>query len=209
MEGALFVLGQFGFPPEITAAEYTTFLQDNFGSAAPLIAKTYPLSAFNSTPFPAFFAMEVIITDVSYKCLANRALNLAVQNGVPAWTYLWNHTPSCTWLNSVPQQALTLLGATYTAEIPFVFGNLKNLPLPNGSCYLTSSERTIVRVMEQVSECSTGAQQKEQGQDWKQPKTQYAAASTAATTRKRLHPAPARKALSERPQISSSLPAIL
>jgi hypothetical protein len=87
--------------------------------------------------------MEAIITDVSYKCPAHRALNLAAQNGVPAWTCLWNHTPSCIWFDFIPQQALTLLGATHTAEIPFVFGNLNNFPLPNGTCYLTPSERDV------------------------------------------------------------------
>ena len=141
-EGALFVLGQFQ-STTITTAEYTTFLHDNFGSAAPLVAQAYPIAAFNSSPFPAFTAMAEIITDVSYFCPAYRALNLAVQNGIPAWTYLFNHTPSCAWFNFIPQQALELLGATHTAEIPFVFGNLDNLPLPNGTCNLTTSELDI------------------------------------------------------------------
>jgi carboxylesterase type B len=122
-------------PSEVGTKVPTIFGSSKFiGSAAPLIAKAYSLSAFNSTPFPAFFAMEAIITDVSYKGPTYRALNLTVQNGVPAWTYLWNHTPSCTWFDFIPRQALTLLGATHTAEIPFVFGNLNNLPLPNGTC---------------------------------------------------------------------------
>ena len=40
-------------------------------------------------------------------------------------------------------QALSLLGATHTAEIPFVFGNLDNFPLPNGNCSFNAAERSI------------------------------------------------------------------
>ena len=127
----------------ITPTEYKAFLHNNFGSAAPLVAQAYPISAFNSSPYPAFTAMSEIITDVSYFCPAHRALNLAVKNGVPAWTYLWNHTPSCSWSPSIPRQALQLLQATHTAEIPFVFGNLDKLPLPNGWCNLTAPEVEI------------------------------------------------------------------
>jgi hypothetical protein len=36
--------------------------------------------------------------------------------------------------------ALELLSATHTAEIPFVFGNLDNLPHPYGTCNMTSEE---------------------------------------------------------------------
>jgi para-nitrobenzyl esterase len=100
-EGTLFVLGQYN-PQNTTGIQYEAFLQENFGSTAPLVANTYPLSAFNSSPFPAFSAMSEIIKDVSYFFPAHRALNVAVQNGVPAWTYLWDHTPSCAWFNFIP-----------------------------------------------------------------------------------------------------------
>ena len=35
---------------------------------------------------------------------------------------------------------MELLRATHTAEIPFVFGNLDNLPHPDGTCNMTSEE---------------------------------------------------------------------
>jgi hypothetical protein len=87
--------------------------------------------------------MAQVLTDATYFCSAYRGLNTAVANGVPAWTYLFNHTPKCTWLPDVPQEAIPLVGATHTAEIPFVFGNTINLPSPNGTCDMTEQEVAI------------------------------------------------------------------
>jgi hypothetical protein len=70
-------------------------------------------------------------------------LNTATANGIPAWTYFFNHIPKCTWLPAVPQEAVSLVGATHTAEIPFVFGNTVNLPGPNGTCDMTEQEQAI------------------------------------------------------------------
>jgi hypothetical protein len=70
-------------------------------------------------------------------------LNTAVANGVPAWTYFFNHNSKCTWLQVLPQEAIPLVGATHTAEIPFVFGNTVNLPAPNGTCDMTEQEKAI------------------------------------------------------------------
>jgi hypothetical protein len=69
-------------------------------------------------------------------------MNLAAQNGISTWTYLWNHTSTCAWFDFIPEDplALELLSATHTAEIPFVFGNLDNLPHPDGTCNMTSEE---------------------------------------------------------------------
>jgi hypothetical protein len=126
-----------------TAKDYETFLNENFGSVAPLVGHYYPLSAFNSTPYPPFFAIAQVLTDATYFCSAYRGLNTAAANGVPAWTYFFNHNPKCTWLPAVPQDAVPLIGATHTAEIPFVFGNTVNLPAPNGTCDMTEQEIAI------------------------------------------------------------------
>ena len=87
--------------------------------------------------------MAQIYTDAAFKCPAYRGLNAAIKAGNPAWTYLFNHTDSCTWSPGIPKTALRLLAATHTAEIPFVFGNTADLPLPNGTCNFTSSEAQI------------------------------------------------------------------
>lgn len=129
----------------LTATNYTDFLQYNFGKAAPTIEKFYPLSAFNSTPLPAFYAIVYITTAVDYTCPAYRGLVNAEKKGIPVYTYQFEHTPSCPWYANIPdtQQALSTLGPTHTSEIPFVFANTKDLPLPNGNCTFTSQEQEI------------------------------------------------------------------
>jgi Carboxylesterase family len=129
----------------LTAANYTDFLQYNFGVAAPTIEKFYPLSAFNSTPLPAFYAIVYITTAVNFACPAYRGLMAAEKKGIPVYTYQFGHAPSCPWYASIPdsQQALSTLGSTHTAEIPFVFANTKDLPLPGGNCTFTSQEQEI------------------------------------------------------------------
>ena len=146
-EGTLFALAQYASAPEFaasaTAKDYETFLNENFGSAAPLIEHYYPLSIFNSTPYPPFFAIAQVLTDATYFCSAHRGLNVAAANGVPVWTYFFNHNPKCSWLQAVSQQAVDIVGATHTAEIPFVFGTTVNLPAPNGTCEMTEQEKAI------------------------------------------------------------------
>lgn len=103
----------------------------------------YPLSAFNSTPLPAFSAIDAIVTDYSYKCPAWRALNRGLRNGVATWTYRFAHTPTCPWVAQLPVLALGIAGAAHIAEIPFVFGNVFHLLLPNGTCNLNAEEQRI------------------------------------------------------------------
>jgi len=89
--------------------------------------------------------MSAVVTDYAYKCSAHRGALLASQRGVPVYTYAFNHTPSCSWEPSISNdpQALALLGATHTTEIPFVFGNLDGFPLPNGNCSFNAAEKAI------------------------------------------------------------------
>jgi hypothetical protein len=46
MEGTLLTARQFINPATITATDYNTFLQSNFGSLGSLVDKYYPLSLF-------------------------------------------------------------------------------------------------------------------------------------------------------------------
>lgn len=139
MESTIFTLGYFG-TPEIPSSAYAEFIIDNFGpTLAPTIEKNYPLALFNSTPYPVFYAISSIGTDYSYKCPAYRGLKQAIANGLPTWTYLFDHTPSCLWIPDLGTDAaiLPLIGPAHTAEIPFVFGNLDGYPLlSNGNCSL-------------------------------------------------------------------------
>lgn len=141
------MLGEY-HSDNITSDEYNAFLLDNFGAAAPAVAEYYSLSAFSASPIPGFTAMSTIITDVSYFCPAYRALNLAAHNGVPAFTYLFSHSPTCLWyLNLFPPEALPLVQAGHTSEIQFAFGNLDHLPLPNGTCNFDPAERAISKAL--------------------------------------------------------------
>jgi carboxylesterase type B len=148
LEGTLFVLIAYQNPAVVTPADYTDFLEDNYGSTiASIIEQEYPVSAFNSTPYPAFYAMVTIKTKADYFCPAYRALTTANKKDIPVWTYFFDHTPSCSWYNGISAAFLALFGPTHTAEIPFVFGNTDRLPLPNGTCSFTTAEHEISNVL--------------------------------------------------------------
>jgi para-nitrobenzyl esterase len=99
MEGTLFAFSIFekglSGPDSINAEDYDTFLQENFGDDSSTIKQAYPLSAFNSTPYPAFYAMSAVFTDHEFFCPARRALDATTAAGVPVWTYLFAHQPKC------------------------------------------------------------------------------------------------------------------
>lgn len=142
------MIGEFDSPEKTTAADYTAFLQSNFGSLSSTILKYYPLSLFASTPFPPFYAISTVYAVASYFCPARRGLNATINSGVPAWTYRFAHTPTCGWepgINS--EQALELLGPTHTSEIPFVFAQLNNLPPRHGTCSFDEREVAISRAL--------------------------------------------------------------
>lgn len=108
------------------------------------MAKYYPLSLFtNVTQYPVVAAISTVITDAAYRCPAYRGLIRAAEKGVPAYSYIFSHTPTCSWVSGLPQKYVQLLGPTHSAEIPFVFGSLTDLPAPNGTCNATAQERKI------------------------------------------------------------------
>lgn len=142
-EGGLFTLGTFqeGFT-SINATQYSTFITENFGPAASLVAKQYPLTAFNNTAFPAFNAINSIITQAQFTCPLYQAMLKAESNNIPVYTYLNSHVPACQWQTNLPQLAIPFVGATHTSDIPFIFGNGVNQPLAagNGTCNFTTQE---------------------------------------------------------------------
>ncbi|KAI9744274.1 MAG: hypothetical protein M1818_002426 [Claussenomyces sp. TS43310] len=143
-EATLLIAPMLKDPTNLTAADYYEFLQKNYGAEiASLITKEYPVSAFNSTPYPAFAAIETVVTEVEFTCQAYRALQTAAKKGVPVWTYLSDLTPTCPWYAGMSADSLSSLGPTHTSEIPLVFGNLYNLPLPDGTCNLTVAEQEV------------------------------------------------------------------
>lgn len=94
-EGNVFALITFAKVPnlarDVNATAYDTFLRENFDeSLVPLIQHTYPISAFNTTPLPAFYAISQVLTDAGFFCPSRRGLNTAIAKGIPVWTYLYN-----------------------------------------------------------------------------------------------------------------------
>ncbi|GJN73942.1 hypothetical protein PLICBS_008026 [Purpureocillium lilacinum] len=125
---------------------YARFL-DAWGRVGPSIGNKYPLSAFNNS-------INAIVTRINtlagFKCPAYKTLRATSAAGVPAYAYQFNHVPSCPWVwirgkKFPPRRFVDEFGATHTAELPFVFGNLDNMPVGNGSCHSTAAERDISR----------------------------------------------------------------
>ncbi|CAL5865911.1 uncharacterized protein PFLUO_LOCUS117 [Penicillium psychrofluorescens] len=141
----------------LTPSLYKGFLRDNFGIAAALIEKYYPLSMFSAlaggnTELGVLFAIAQVITDSDYKCVAYEGLVSAARNNIPVWTYQYTHNNTCPWLGTLKKlqghpEEMALEGATHTAEIPFVFGNMNNQPLPGGTCNATEAEDQLSKQM--------------------------------------------------------------
>ncbi|KZS97216.1 alpha/beta-hydrolase [Sistotremastrum niveocremeum HHB9708] len=146
-DGFLFSLLQFADlpngPQTANATDYQLFLDESFGSDAGLVEQFFPLSAFNSTPGPAFFAISTVLTLAAERCRVFRGMNATAAHGVPVYAYIFGHSPTCSWIQGLPDESLPLIGATHTSEIPFVMNNTKNLPAPNGNCSMTEQEVDI------------------------------------------------------------------
>ncbi|ETS79527.1 hypothetical protein PFICI_09380 [Pestalotiopsis fici W106-1] len=150
-EGTLFVFGDYQEESlSLTQADYDVFLEYNFGPLASVVNQTYSVSKFNSTIAPVFAAMSTVLGEVSYKCPAHRALLKSREIGVPVWSYEFSHTPSCAWYGAIPESILEYVGATHTAEIPFVFNTTHNMPLPDGNCTFTNAEQALSASMSEA-----------------------------------------------------------
>ena len=139
-DGTLFVYTYFP-RPNISSSDYNQFLNQNFLSAAPLVKARFPLVDSSE----AFQIMSNIVTEAGFRCPAARGARLASSRGSPAWTYSFNHTPSCGWYPGITNNPVELktLGSAHSAEIPFVFGLTKNLPPPDGNCSFDVAEKQL------------------------------------------------------------------
>jgi carboxylesterase type B len=144
MEGTLFAAGSFPNLFNVSALDYTNYLNQTFGAALiSSILAVYPISMFNSTFSPALFAIAAVITDAEYTCPTRRALRISLTTKLGTYTYLWNHVPTCPWTSSLTITSINFLGATHTSELAFVFGETTNLPQPKGTCQLSTSEQIL------------------------------------------------------------------
>jgi carboxylesterase type B len=137
-EGQIFTLGEYtAGVASLNQTDYDVFLKTVFGPLAATVNSTYAISKFDSV----FDAISVVVTDAGYRCPAYRAL-LSAPPDVSVYTYRFNHTPSCSWINGLPSEALGLIGPSHTSELPFVFGLFSNLP-GGGNCTLTQTEQAL------------------------------------------------------------------
>ncbi|CRG84094.1 Acetylcholinesterase 1 [Talaromyces islandicus] len=132
-EGVLDTLAKYdsiALAENATAAQYKTFLVQNFGPAgAKLVENYYPLSLFealtgNDTGLAVVQATAQVVTDAHFKCPGYQGAVEAAKRNIPVWTYEFTHNSTCVWLDTMSQAAIADYGATHTAEIPFLFGNL-------------------------------------------------------------------------------------
>ena len=142
-------------PQNVTEADYTDFITQHTGQYAPKVTQAYPLSTFNAsgttTPLAGnapFYAVSQLLTDFAFKCPTRRSLNLTTLAKVPAYTYLYSHSPKCAWEQNIsPIYTKDGLGATHSSELQFVLKQTTNLPLPNGTCNQTSQENEISQTL--------------------------------------------------------------
>jgi carboxylesterase type B len=147
-EGTLFILGAYGAASlSLNQSAYDEFLAYNFGPLASEVNETYSVDKFNGS---VLTAMTAVFTDVAYKCPSYRGLLGAQAAGMPVWTYEFNHAPSCAWYSAIPQEYVSFVGATHTAEIPFVFNTTHNMPLPGGNCTFSFQEIALAGAMSRV-----------------------------------------------------------
>ncbi|KAJ4419134.1 putative secondary metabolism biosynthetic enzyme [Gnomoniopsis sp. IMI 355080] len=162
-EGSLFIMAQYHEDILVlNATSYDQYLNATYGSLAQRVKQKYPLTKFEN----AFEAMSTVLSHSTFTCPTRRFLRQAVHNGVRVYTYMFNHTPTCPWFTSIPSSALSLLGSTHMAEIPFVFGGTENLPRPNGSCSLTTGEKALSAKM--LAAWNTMAANANPGNSWPQ-----------------------------------------
>lgn len=149
-EGSLPLVSRYGHHiTKLNQSTYNEFLRFNFGPLAPVVNQTYSLDKFSRTGVPGYAAMMTVLTAYSYRCAAYRGLKGAVRNGVPAWTYSFGHTPSCSWNPMIPdaKPILRLLGPTHSAELPFVFNLTTHMPPSDGECYFSETEKELASTM--------------------------------------------------------------
>lgn len=143
-DGSLGVLSFFGVEALVlNQTVYDGFLRVNFGRLAARVNDAFSAHKFGGVAA----AMTAIATDVQYKCPAYNGAVRAAAQGVPSWVYEFAHAPSCSWYKPIKQEYLPFLGATHTAEIPFVFNTTENMPPPDGTCALSPREVQMARTV--------------------------------------------------------------
>ncbi|KAK8023550.1 alpha/beta-hydrolase [Apiospora rasikravindrae] len=144
-DSSLFVIPAFGRDAyTLNQTVYDAFLASNFGPLAARVNETFSAAKFGGK---VYAAIEAVVTDTSYKCWAYQGARATADRGIPSYAYGFGHVPSCAWYALIPPDAVAYLGATHTAEIPFVFNTTRGLPAPGGDCALQPGEAALAHAM--------------------------------------------------------------
>lgn len=163
-EGTLILYASYGnATASLNQTDYDQTLVSNFGSQAAVVNATYPLSRYNSTEQPVFYAIDDIYTSSVIHCPAFNALTSSA-NTAPVYTFLFNHTVTCPWVPFIAPDVVELLGPTHTSELAFVFGQVRQLPFGTGSCNLTDEEVALSASMQAA--WTNMAEAENPGPDW-------------------------------------------
>lgn len=137
-DSSLFVVTAFGRDAfTLNQTVYDAFLVSNFGPLASRVNETFAVDNFGGK---VYAAMEAVIADTSYKCWAYQGALKAASRGIASYAYILGHVRSCAWYSFIPQDSIAYLGATHTAEFPFVFNTTRSLPAPGGNCTMKPAE---------------------------------------------------------------------
>ncbi|KAF3920392.1 Acetylcholinesterase [Dactylellina cionopaga] len=139
-EGTFFVLGLSPDPMKVSETLVSIFLRTEFGPLVDEVLAQYPISAFEKGATPEFTRAAQIMTDYAFKCPAYRGLLKAAEKGIPAYTFIFDHQPTCPFTDAIPAEAWDILGATHGVDVGFLFANTVGLPKPNGTCSFNSEE---------------------------------------------------------------------
>lgn len=149
-EGTLLLYVSYGnVTASLNQTDYDETLVSNFGSQAAVVNATYPVSRYNDTELPVFYAIDDVYTSSVIHCAAFNALTSSA-NAAPVYTYVFNHTVTCPWVPFIALDAVYLLGPTHTSELAFVFGQVRQLPFGTGSCNLSDEEVALSAYVQAV-----------------------------------------------------------
>ncbi|POS68523.1 hypothetical protein DHEL01_v213083 [Diaporthe helianthi] len=163
-EGRLLLYVSYGnATASLDQTDYDETLVSNFGSQAPVVNATYPISRYSNTELSVFYAIDDVYTSSAIHCAAFSALTSSA-NTAPVYSYVFNHTVTCPWVPFIAPDAVELLGPAHTSELAFVFGQVTQLPFGAGSCNLSDGEIALSAYIQAA--WTSMAEVGNPGQDW-------------------------------------------
>jgi len=116
-EGSIFLWQNPSIPKNLTAKQYTKFIENLFGNFSFQVLNLYPVSAYPN----AWAALEAVYTHYSFRCPNRRSARWLSNAGLSVYEYVYEHVlQEIVWLK-------LNFGVFHGSEIPFVFMNLRSV----------------------------------------------------------------------------------